>query len=50
MTMPLGDGLRLREIKLGPKLTPANLQSAKWLCSKYALHGRITQSTFAYRS
>jgi hypothetical protein len=49
MTMPLGPGLQLREIKLGPKLITENVRTANWLCRKHAIDAQITRSAFAYR-
>jgi hypothetical protein len=49
MTVPLGPGLQLKEIRLGPKLTPENARTTAWLCRKYKLDASVSRSAFAYR-
>ena len=49
MKLPLGPGLQLKEIMLGPTLAKDNLWTACWLCKKYNLDAAISQSAFAYR-
>jgi len=49
MTVPLGPGLQLKEIRLGPKLTQENTRTATWLCRKYNIDACVSRSAFAYR-
>ncbi|MDX2053794.1 MAG: DUF2971 domain-containing protein [Polyangiaceae bacterium] len=43
------DGVSLVELILGPKLSPENVWSAKWLCKKSCHGPRISSSALAYR-
>lgn len=47
--LPLGRGVELVELMLGPKLPPENEWSAKWLCRKYGYDTKISRSALAYR-
>lgn len=43
------DGVSLVELMLGPKLSPENAWSAKWLCKKFGHAPKISSSALAYR-
>jgi hypothetical protein len=47
--LPLGRGVTLVELMLGPKLSPENTWSASWLCKKFGQNPRISRSALAYR-
>ncbi len=47
--LPLGNGLELVELMLGPKLPPENDWSVKWLCKKFGCEAQISRSSLAYR-
>jgi hypothetical protein len=47
--LPLGGGVTLVELMLGPKLSKENLWSAKWLCGKFGHAPTISMSALAYR-
>jgi hypothetical protein len=49
MTLPLGSGIQLEEIMLGPKLSKDNRWTCEWLCRKHGLRVNVSQSAFAYR-
>jgi hypothetical protein len=48
-SLPFDRGVRLVELMLGPKLSPENAWSAKWLCKKFGHAARISTSALAYR-
>jgi hypothetical protein len=49
LELPLGAGIKLMEVRLGPKLAKANRWSVEWLCRKYGIEATVTQSALAYR-
>jgi hypothetical protein len=49
MPLSFDNGVQLVELMLGPKLTPDNAWSAKWLCRKFGHTPTISASALAYR-
>jgi hypothetical protein len=47
--LAMDHGLTLVEMMLGPKLSPENAWSAKWLCKKFNVSPTISRSSLAYR-
>ena len=49
LKLPLGAGIKLTDITLGPKLSDANRWSVAWLCRKHGIEAAIAPSALAYR-
>jgi len=49
LKVPLGTGLALTEIMIGPKVPRASLWSLEWLCRKYGIQAAISESKLVYR-
>lgn len=49
MKLPLGDGIELVEVMLGPKLSPDNDWSLEWLLYRHDLKAQVSRSRLAYR-
>jgi hypothetical protein len=49
MKLPLGEGVKLVEVMVGPKLPPDNDWSVQWLLHKHGVDAQVSRSKLAYR-